>query len=84
MPDDLARQWLADLDLLVLGTAFVDESQARSGRSVYDVREALQLWWAQAAGQVVLTHLSHDVDVRVVELPAGWRFAHDGLELTLG
>lgn len=85
VPEDLAREWLIDLNLLVLGTAFVDEShQGRSGRSVYDIREAVGLWWAQSAGQVVLTHLSHDVDVRAVELPAAWTFARDGLEIKLG
>lgn len=53
------------------------------GRSVYDIREARQLPWAQAAKRVVLTHLSHDVDVGSVELPTGWTFARDGLAVTL-
>ena len=65
VPDDIAAAWLTDLNLLVLGTSFHDESGAeRSGRSVYDVQEALRLPWARAAGQVLLSHLSHDVDGR--------------------
>ncbi|RJF73899.1 MBL fold metallo-hydrolase [Deinococcus cavernae] len=85
VPADLAAEWLRDLDLLVLGTAFVDESGfgPQWGRSVYDIREARALPWAQAARRVVLTHLSHDVDVRNVELPGGWMFARDGLTITL-
>ncbi|MCD0171125.1 hypothetical protein IHN59_15965, partial [Deinococcus sp. 23YEL01] len=53
-------------------------------RSVYDVREALTLPWAQAAGRVVLTHLSHGVDVRRAgHLPPGWQYAHDDLTVPL-
>lgn len=84
VPEDMAAQELTDLDLLVLGTSFVDESGAEhAGRSVYDVREALALPWTRTARRVVLTHLSHDVDVRRVPLPVGWRFAHDGLSVEL-
>ncbi|GAA5439295.1 ribonuclease BN [Deinococcus caeni] len=90
IPPELARTWLrgpggAGLDTLLLGTSFEDESGAPlSGRSVYDVREALTLPWAQAAGQVVLTHLSHGVDVRRAgHLPPGWQYAHDDLTVPL-
>lgn len=85
IPDELAAQWLTDLDLLVLGTSFTDESDVPllTGRSVYDIREALELPWARAARRVVLTHLSHGVDVRAVTLPASWSFARDGLEVVL-
>ncbi|MBZ9749619.1 MBL fold metallo-hydrolase [Deinococcus sp. HMF7604] len=85
VPGDTAAAWLTGLDLLVLGTSFADESaQDHSGRSVYDVREALALPWAQAARQVILTHLSHGVDARqVAHLPPGWRYAHDGLTVPL-
>lgn len=85
LPQHTADRWLQDLDLLVLGTSFVDESGfgPHWGRSVYDIREARQLPWAQAAKRVVLTHLSHDVDVGSVELPTGWTFARDGLAITL-
>lgn len=85
LPGELADRWLKRLDLLVLGTSFVDESRMGPhwSRSVYDIREAIQLPWAQAARRVVLTHLSHDVDTRKVDLPDGWAFAHDGLTLDL-
>lgn len=84
VPPEVAARWLDGLDLLVLGTSFVDESAAKhTGRSVYDVREALTLPWARAARRVVLTHLSHDVDVRRVSLPPGWQFAREGLGVEL-
>ena len=82
---ETAQRWLSGLSLLVLGTSFVDESAAdHAGRSVYDLREALALPWARAAGRVRLTHLSHDVDVTRLELPPGFAFARDGLTLELG
>lgn len=85
VPDEVAARWLTGLDLLVLGTSFVDESAAiHAGRSVYDVREALDLPWARAAGRVLLTHLSHGVDARAVGLPGGFAFARDGLTVSLG
>ncbi|UBV41507.1 MBL fold metallo-hydrolase [Deinococcus taeanensis] len=85
VPPGTAARWLTGLDLLALGTSFEDESgQARTGRSVYDVREALELPWARSARQVVLTHLSHGVDVRRTHLlPPGWTYASDGLTLSL-
>ena len=84
IPAEVARRWLTDLDLLVLGTSFADESASEhAGRSVYDVREALELPWARAARRVYLSHLSHGVDVRALPLPGGWAFAHDGLRITL-
>lgn len=85
IPHELAARWLHNLDLLVLGAAFVDESAMGPhwGRSVYDIREAQQLPWARAARRVVLTHLSHDVDIRCVSLPESWVFARDGLTLDL-
>ncbi|WP_291426441.1 MBL fold metallo-hydrolase [Deinococcus sp.] len=84
IPARVAQEWLTDLDLLALGTSFADESACERGRrSVYDIREALALPWARAARRVVLTHLSHAVDVRRLELPDGWAFASDGLSLDL-
>ncbi|MFC5847720.1 MBL fold metallo-hydrolase [Deinococcus petrolearius] len=84
VPEEVAARWLENLDLLVLGTSFADESAAEhAGRSVYDVREALALPWARAARRVVLTHLSHDVDVRQVSLPPGWQFAREGESVSL-
>lgn len=82
---EVATAWLTKLDLIVLGTSFTDESGLGPHwkRSVYDIREALELPWARAASRVILTHLSHDVDVRTVPLPEGWSFAHDGREVVL-
>ncbi|MBI0445222.1 MBL fold metallo-hydrolase [Deinococcus sp. DB0503] len=85
IPAEVIGRWLTNLDLLILGTSFADESRVpHAGRSVYDVREALALPWAQAVRRVFLTHLSHDVDVRTRPLPRNWSWAHDGLELPLG
>ncbi|MEF2280494.1 MBL fold metallo-hydrolase [Deinococcus sp. YIM 134068] len=82
IPEGTVRDWLTDLDLLILGTSFGDESAAvHAGRSVYDVREATALPWARSARRVYLTHLSHDVDVRALSLPEEWAFARDGLEV---
>ena len=84
VPESTAAEWLQALDLLVLGTSFADESGiGRSGRSVYDIREALALPWARAARRVVLTHLSHGVDVTTITLLPGWSFAWDGREIDL-
>jgi len=84
IPAEVVGQWLENLDLLVLGTSFADESGVpHAGRSVYDVREALALPWARAARRVYLTHLSHGVDVRTLNLPEGWSCAQDGLTVCL-
>ncbi|WP_425148240.1 MBL fold metallo-hydrolase [Deinococcus sp.] len=85
VPDELAERWLTGLELLVLGTAFRDESASvQSRRSLYDVREALELSWARAAGRVLLTHLSHDIETGAA-LPHGhFGYAHDGLSVELG
>lgn len=64
------------------GCAVCQEART-GGRGVYDVREALRLPWARSGGRVVLTHLSHGVDVSQVALPPGWTFAHDGLTVPL-
>ncbi|ADV67396.1 MBL fold metallo-hydrolase [Deinococcus maricopensis] len=85
IPDALAAQWLKNLDLLILGTSFRAESldATRTHRSVYDVHEARALSWAVRTPRVLLTHLSHDHDVRAPDLPHGWAYAHDGLTITL-
>ncbi|ULH15430.1 MBL fold metallo-hydrolase [Deinococcus sp. KNUC1210] len=85
VPADIAACWLSNLHLLVLGASFYDESAAeRKGRSVYDVLEALRLPWARAAGHVLLSHLSHDVDVRQPLPGEGFRYAREGLCVELG
>ena len=46
--------------------------------------EALEVSSSLEAGNVYLTHLSHELDPREAqsELPANTRFAYDGLKLT--
>lgn len=84
VPEGLAAEWLGGLDLLVLGSSFLDESGAEPGsRSVYDLREALDLPWARSAGRVLLSHLSHDVDARTPPPDPRYRYAHDGLSVSL-
>ncbi|MFC4452964.1 MBL fold metallo-hydrolase [Deinococcus sonorensis] len=84
VPQEVVERWLTGLDLLVLGSSFFDESGVvHSTRSVYDVREALQLPWAQAVGEVWLTHLSHDVDVTGPLPDPRYRYASEGQTLAL-
>ncbi len=84
VPDELSQMWLEDLDLLVLGCSFRDESAAvQASRSVYDLREALGLPWAQTARRVLLTHLSHDIDVRQPPPDRRYSYASDGLNVSL-
>lgn len=85
VPDELAREWLHDLDLLVLGASMTDEAAAvQATRSVYDVQEALRLPWAMSARRVLLTHLSHDIDVRRPLPAARYAYARDGRSVSLG
>ncbi|WP_407571177.1 MBL fold metallo-hydrolase [Deinococcus altitudinis] len=80
----LADDWLSNLDLLVLGTSFSDESAAvQASRSVYDVQEALALPWARSARRVLLSHLSHDIDVRRALPDRRFAYATDGLSVSL-
>ena len=84
VPADLSEKWLENLDLLVLGSSFLDESAVvQASRSVYDLREALSLPWARAARRVLLTHLSHDIDVRQLLPDRHYRYASDGLSVSL-
>ena len=84
VPQTVAAEWLDQLDLLVLGASFRDESQVvQAGRSVYDVREALSLPWARSARRVLLSHLSHDIDVRQLVPDRRYSYATDGLSVSL-
>jgi phosphoribosyl 1,2-cyclic phosphate phosphodiesterase len=82
---DLLEAEFTGLEVLILGASFWDESVAPYGnRSVYDVREALEVIERVRPHQAVLTHLGHDVDARrEAELPANVRLAADGLRLNL-
>lgn len=73
---------LKGLDLLVLGTSFVEEPYPMDTRSVYDMKEGVALAEKLRPGQVVFTHLSHDVDTRErYDLPANIQIAKTGMTL---
>lgn len=85
IPEQLLKSEFSQLELLILGATFWDESHAQyTSRSVYDVREALGVIAQMQPKRAVLTHLGHGVDVhREAELPPSARFARDGLHLEL-
>ncbi|CAI6081435.1 MBL fold metallo-hydrolase [Cohnella sp. JJ-181] len=75
---------LSGLSLLILGTSFYEEPYPMETRSLYDVKEGLQLAEEVGAESVVFTHLSHDIDVRRdYGLPDWARFAYEGMELRI-
>lgn len=76
------RRPLRRLDLLVLGTSFVEEPYPMETRSVYDMKEGVALAEELKPGRVVFTHLSHDVDTReCYDLPPYVRIAATGMQL---
>lgn len=72
-------------DLLILGAAYWKEQAEPHRRSIYDVEEALAIKQRFGIRHMVLTHLSHDIDIpRYAErLPDGVMFAFDGLVIQL-
>ncbi|MDG0789537.1 MBL fold metallo-hydrolase [Cohnella ginsengisoli] len=79
---DEQKEPLRGLSLLILGTSFYEEPYPMSTRSLYDVKEGLQLTEEVGAPSVVFTHMSHDIDARRdYGLPAWARFAAEGMEL---
>ncbi|MFZ5826941.1 MAG: MBL fold metallo-hydrolase [Bacillota bacterium] len=79
------RAPLAGLDLLVLGTAYYEETAPRERRSLYSMVEALDLLAEVRPGRTVFTHLSHGVDSRSrYPLPDGVTVGHDGMVIQLG
>lgn len=75
---------LNGLALMVLGTSFVQEPFPMETRSVYDMREGLQLAEELKPESVVFTHLSHDVDVNAdYRLPSHVKLAAAGMTITL-
>jgi phosphoribosyl 1,2-cyclic phosphate phosphodiesterase len=79
--DDLSP-WRG-LDLIVLGATLLSEAhKPRHLRSTYDVEEAIALLAELKPRSGILTHLSHEIDVRR-PLPPGLAWAHDGLRLPL-
>lgn len=80
--NEAEQERLYGLDLLIFGTSFYKEPYAYETRSVYDVTEALDLIGKWKPKKTVLTHMSHDIDLRRdYELPAGVSFAFTGQEL---
>ena len=67
LPDCLGLQDLEpwrNLGLLILGTSFYKEDAPLETRSVYDVREALDLIGELSPKQTIFTHLGHGIDTR--------------------
>ncbi len=85
LSDALLEQHFQDLELLILGTSFWDESSTDyAGRSVYDVLEALEVVRKIKPIKTVFTHLGHGVDARdAAKLPKNVSLARDGLKLEL-
>lgn len=76
---------LRDADLLIIGAAYWQEHAEPRYRSIYDVQEALVIKQRLRARRMILTHLSHDVDIPryASQLPADVEFAFDGMEVHL-
>jgi phosphoribosyl 1,2-cyclic phosphate phosphodiesterase len=75
---------LNGLTLMVLGTSYVQEAYPMDTRSVYDIREGVQLAEQVKPVSVIFTHLSHDVDVnQEYGLPSHVRLATTGLQVSL-
>ncbi|WP_168122654.1 MBL fold metallo-hydrolase [Paenibacillus sp. HB172176] len=73
---------LREVDLLILGTSFYKEPYARESRSLYDVTEAIEHAAKWKPGRMLLTHLSHDIDIRERRaLPEYIEYAHEGLAI---
>ncbi|RKP56911.1 MBL fold metallo-hydrolase [Cohnella endophytica] len=81
---DRQKAPLSMLELLVLGTSFVEENFPMDTRSVYDMKEGLLLAEECLPAKVLFTHLSHDVDVREdYGLPAGIALAATGMRVDI-
>jgi phosphoribosyl 1,2-cyclic phosphate phosphodiesterase len=78
-------QPFTQLDLLILGTSYWKEKAPLAKRSVYSVIEALEVRKIIQPKQLILTHLSHDIDIREKsgELPPDVHFAYDGMRLSI-
>ncbi|WP_424768890.1 MBL fold metallo-hydrolase [Paenibacillus sp. sgz302251] len=75
---------LYGLDLLVLGTSFYEEPFEYPTRSVYDVVEAIELTKKWGAKRTLLTHMSHDIDLRSsYALPPNMQFALTDMIITI-
>jgi phosphoribosyl 1,2-cyclic phosphate phosphodiesterase len=74
---------LNGLSLLVLGTSYAEEPYPMETRSVYDMREGLQLAEQVKPDSIIFTHLSHDVDVnKNYGFPSHVKLAVAGMKIT--
>lgn len=73
------KKFFYELDLLILGTPYFNEDTPHTLRSLYDVQEALALKEELKIRQLILTHLSHEIDYEKHSqlLPSGVLFAFD-------
>ena len=53
---------LLGLDLLIIGTCYWKENAPSYRRSLYDVQEAIEIKQKYNIKQMILTHLSHEID----------------------
>lgn len=75
---------LYDLSLLILGTSFYDEPFDFETRSVYDIKEALELIVDTMPKRVYFTHMSHGIDIlEPYPLPEYVKLATTGFSLYL-
>jgi len=71
-----SRKLLENIDVLI-----IDCLHLREHPTHMSLDESLAAAEALEAEQVYLTHLSHELDVRTVQLPEHVQFSHDGLKL---
>lgn len=75
---------LHGLDMLILGTSFYEEKAEFSTRSVYDMKEAVQLLQEIQPKHSLFTHMSHDIDMRRdYGFPEGVELAYTGKTILL-
>ncbi|WP_373231506.1 MBL fold metallo-hydrolase [Cohnella sp.] len=75
---------LSGLSLLVLGTSFAEEPYPMDTRSVYDMKEGLELVEEVNPKAALFTHLSHDVDVnKDYRLPSNVKLALTGMNIVI-
>ncbi|MEK4249935.1 MBL fold metallo-hydrolase [Paenibacillus sp. FSL W7-1287] len=78
------QQLLYNVDMLIIGASFYKEPHPFETRSLYDVTEIVERSMVWKPRELWITHMSHDIDVRHVELlPHYVHYAKTGLKLSL-